>query len=382
MTETTAPKREIPMGGEVLAVVPQTFSDIQRVANQVIVAGIAPASLVKFPKAGDGDEDVRAIGLRNVAAVSSVLMAGAELGVPPMAALRMFTAINGRPALYADGNVAVVRKARDRDGKLICAYIRQGFERGDSDATTFAWCEAKRADNEEVHREEFSVEDAKRAGLWDDEAVVEREVWEFNKAAGKRQPTMKKVPNDAPWFRYPKRMMMWRATGYCLRWLFADVLGGMIDEFEAREIEGLIDITPAAPATGGMEPPEPPPISPKIEDQPEEDEAPEPPPETEASPDASQFPETATGDKSDAENPEPPQPTPDEFLANLEDWLSQAKDAEAIEMTWSEMDVESEFSSDPDRMAKALGLKEHHLARVGGQQSMFPGDSPMPKGKK
>lgn len=242
--QTKAPAAPMPAGGTVLAVVPQSVEEIQRVSNMVIASGIAPAGLVKKAKDTDSAEQVKLIAQMNIAAVATAIMAGAELGLPPMVALRSFTVINGRPALYADGNVAVVRKARSGDGTLICRYIRHGWDQTDSDETTGAWCEAARNDNDEVHREFFSVADAKRSGLWDDKATVEGEVWAWDEAAKKRKPHKEQIPNPAPWHRFPKRMCMWRAVGYCLRWLFADVLGGMPDEYEARDIERMIDITP------------------------------------------------------------------------------------------------------------------------------------------
>lgn len=254
-TPTRAQPAPLPAGGQVLAVVPQTVEEIQRMSNMVIAAGIAPQSLIKRVK-DDAEESEKKLATQmNIAAVATAIMAGAELGLPPFVALRSFTVINGRPALYADGNVAVVRKAKDREGNPICEYVRHGFQVGETEALTFAWCEARRRDNGEVHREEFSIEDAKLAGLWDAEPMREREVWEYVQAERKRMPVKRLLPNDTPWHRFPKRMMMWRATGYCLRWLFADVLGGMPDEYEARDIEGLIDITPQPRQAERVQPP-------------------------------------------------------------------------------------------------------------------------------
>ena len=42
-------------GGQVMAIVPQTFPEIQRIAITIINAGIAPAALVKFAKAEDDE---------------------------------------------------------------------------------------------------------------------------------------------------------------------------------------------------------------------------------------------------------------------------------------------------------------------------------------
>jgi hypothetical protein len=293
-------------------------------------------------------------------------MAGAELNLPPMVALRSFTVINGKPALYADGNVAVVRKARGPDGKPVCEHIRHGYEIGADDETTFAWCEAKRADNGETHREVFSVADARRAGLWQDEAEVIAEVWAYDEAAKKRKPTKQKVPNPAPWYRFPKRMMMWRAVGYCLRWLFADVLGGMVDEYEARDIEAMVDITPtrAAPKAPALpEPEEPPPPGAKSS-------APAQPETIEAQAVTAKV-EEPTGDRAefsqdfnDDDSRVSVERTPDELLDDLKAWFDRAKTEDEIEETWSSLDVESEFSKDHERMGKAIDMKIAAVQRV------------------
>jgi hypothetical protein len=335
---TEAPERSIPrpvpatmpVGGAVLAVVPQTVEEIQRVSNMVIAAGIAPQSLVKYVKDDASDDDRKAAAQRNIASVSTAIMAGAEVGLPPMAALRMFTVINGRPALYADGNVAVVRKAKDGEGKRIAEYLKAGVQmvydyscpycgkvrssqedirthvehaHKEDDPTepglvtisdkTFGWCEAKRADTGEIFREEFSITDAKLAKLWDPREEAEREVWEFSEEKRKRVPVKKMMPNDAPWHRFWKRMLMWRPTGYCLRWLFADVLGGMPDEYEARDMSGgMIDITPQVqpPSNGRPQPPQ----APLPDEDENQDAANEAEAATATASDATNQPETAT----------------------------------------------------------------------------------------
>lgn len=443
-TERAVPRSvpaTMPVGGAVTAIVPQSLEEIQRMANTAIAGGLAPASLVKWPKENDSDEVIKDLGRRNIAAVSGVLMAGAELGVPPMAALRMFTSINGRVALYADGNVAVVRRARDRDGNLICSYIRQGFIRGETDATTFAWCEAKRADNDEIHREEFSVEDAKLAGLWDAAEFKRAKVWR-NGVQGWHDD----VPNDSVWHRYPKRMMLWRATGYALRWLFADVLAGMVDEFEAREIEGFVDITPSPQLPPSRPtPPTPPAEEDENQDASNESEKINTPAEegmTLAEADVARQAETTTQsaevsteatandatkamlgnrdpsieereaearvishadaasndtgfdngrdhpegeqhvEEGEAPAPTPPAPPPDEppdpgsdeWFARLEIYLQATQSADDIEALWVEMDVESELSSTSEMtMQRADDLKNHYLAKLGGQGDLLGG---------
>jgi hypothetical protein len=199
------------VGGNVNAIVPQSIEEIWRVSKMVVMAGLAPKALVGR-KTGDDA----------VSAVAISIMAGAELGMPPMVSLRSFTVIGGRPALYGDGIINVTRRSKK------AAYIRTGYD----EVRGIGWCEAKRSDTGETKREEFSIEDAKRAGLWDERPFVKKQDWTTKEWSD--------VPNEAPWFRYPQRMQKWRAAGYCLRELFADVLGGITDEYEAREIAGEI----------------------------------------------------------------------------------------------------------------------------------------------
>jgi hypothetical protein len=196
------------MKGQVTAIVPQSIEEVFRVSKGVVQSGLAPDALVKGK-----DADAAAM------AVAVAIMSGAELGLKPMVALRSFTVINGKPALYGDGLINVIRQS----GKA--AYLRTGCEQ--RDGKLVGWCEAKRSDTEEQRRVEFSQDDAVRAGLW--------------------QPS-----GNTPWAKYPQRMLAWRAAGWCLRELFGDVLGGMRDEFEADEMvepeRSAIAPPPPAPA--------------------------------------------------------------------------------------------------------------------------------------
>lgn len=139
---------------------------------------------------------------------------GSELGLAPMQAIQNIAVINGRPSIWGDAMLALVR------GSGLCSGIKENFE--GSEDNYRAVCIAKRRDGDEV-RSEFSVGDAKRAGLW-----------------GKQ----------GPWQQYPKRMLQMRARGFALRDAFPDVLRGLISREEASDTPvDAIDITPqAAPA--------------------------------------------------------------------------------------------------------------------------------------
>ncbi|WP_052688518.1 hypothetical protein [Xanthomonas albilineans] len=112
---------------------------------------------------------------------------GAELGLKPLQALQNIAIINGRPALWGDSVIALVR------GSPLCEYITE------SDDGKTATCRVKRrGENEEVR--EFGMDDAKTAGL---------------------------LGKAGPWTNYPKRMRQMRARAFALRDVFPDVLRGM-----------------------------------------------------------------------------------------------------------------------------------------------------------
>ncbi len=270
----------MPAGGQVVAVVPQSVEEIFRVAKGVVQSGLAPYALT-------GKTDTAEQMSKATSAVAIVIMAGAELGLPPMVALRSFTAINGRPALYGDGLINVVRRSGRakklrveytsgtdfrlfiRAGKLREPYgntpeelaadldtIRAEFMAWPIEQRTGGYCDAERADGGETKCVIFTVAQAMRAGLWDDKPLKRGQVWKDG-----QKVWINDAPNDSPWYRYPERMLGWRAAGFCLRELFGDVLGGITDDWEAREISGMVDVTPTrgAERSGPPSPPPPPP---------------------------------------------------------------------------------------------------------------------------
>jgi hypothetical protein len=125
---------------------------------------------------------------------------GFELGLAPMQALQNIAVINGKPSVYGDAVMALVQASP------VCEDVEEFFE-NEGTPNPIAVCIAKRKGRKPV-TVKFSVEDAKRAGLW-----------------GKQ----------GPWSAYPKRMMQMRARGFALRDAFPDVLKGMITAEEAQD---------------------------------------------------------------------------------------------------------------------------------------------------
>ncbi len=150
-----------------------TLEDKWRFATCVAKAGLAPRGLTKPEQ------------------VLLVIEAAAELGKGPMWGLQNLTCINNVIGVRGDAALGLVTASG------LCKDYNEWFEGDGEDLTAHA--KAVRADNgREIHRT-FSVADAKRAGLWGKDTYQ----------------------------KYPQRMLMYRARGFCLRDGFPDVLQGM-----------------------------------------------------------------------------------------------------------------------------------------------------------
>ena len=132
---------------------------------------------------------------------------GAELGLKPLQALQNLAIINGRPSLWGDAVIALVRSSP------LCEWVIE------SDDGNTATCRVKRRGEPEQSRT-FSVEDAQAAGL-----------------KGKQ----------GPWTQYPKRMRQMRARAFALRDVFPDVLRGL------PVAEEVMDMPPAERYMGQAE---------------------------------------------------------------------------------------------------------------------------------
>jgi hypothetical protein len=152
--------------------------------------------------------------------IIAAVQMGAELGFAPMQALQTIAVINGKPAVYGDGILALIQSHPAYE------WHKEWFE-GEGDNYT-AICQIKRRGSPAPAESRFSVADAKRAHLW-----------------GKQ----------GPWTQYPDRMQQMRARGFCARDSFADALKGLISEEEARDYPTraeVLDVSPpqaAAPKT-------------------------------------------------------------------------------------------------------------------------------------
>lgn len=129
---------------------------------------------------------------------------GLEIGLSPMGALESIAVINGRASLWGDGMLALVQaspvyewhdESQSTPQKGVCIIKRKGHPE---------------------HRSEFSLEDAKRAGL---------------------------LGKPGPWTQYTSRMLTLRARAFALRDKFADALKGLPMAEEAMDLPSRDPIT-------------------------------------------------------------------------------------------------------------------------------------------
>lgn len=129
---------------------------------------------------------------------------GIELGLKPIQSLQNIAVINGKPCIYGDVLMSLTKIHPEFED------IKEHFD----EKLQAAVCEVKRR-GQTLHIAIFSIEDAKKAGLWN---------------------------KPGPWTQYPKRMLQMRARGFALRDTFPDALQGLILAEEAMDYK---DITPS-----------------------------------------------------------------------------------------------------------------------------------------
>lgn len=182
ITTKDVPKAQIALNKNGLQLA--SLDDMWRFSQCVVKSGFAPKGMEK---------------------PESVLIAiemGFEVGLSPMAALQNTAVVNGRPTIYGDAALALVRGS----GLLETYEEKPVGVRGKDD---YGYCVlAKRKGDNSTYSETFTVADAKQAGLW-----------------GK----------PGPWSQYPARMLKFRARGFLLRDAFGDVLKGMRTFEEVRD---------------------------------------------------------------------------------------------------------------------------------------------------
>lgn len=144
---------------------------------------------------------------------------GQELGLPPLQALQSIAVVNGVPSIYGDAGLALVRgsgKLEDFDEWFEVDGVRQDGSSfpiqkwAEEGKAIVAVCMSKRIGAKRPRITTYSVNDAKRAGLW---------------------------AKEGTWQTVPQRMLMWRPRSWNLRDEFGDVLKGLAIYEEAMDLE-------------------------------------------------------------------------------------------------------------------------------------------------
>jgi len=152
------------------------------------------------------------------AAVMMVLLQGHQLNLPPLTALQHVIPVNGLLSIKGDAAKTLIFNSGKLEPATWKEAVTGSIAGGDYECTMTA----RRSDTKEIMSRSFGIVHAKRAGLWVDEAKVRgNDGWKYQKSA---------------WYKYPERMMAYRALGFLARDLFPDVLSGIYTTEEAIDM--------------------------------------------------------------------------------------------------------------------------------------------------
>lgn len=169
---------EMAPGEKPAAIVPHTFAEVITMCQALAAADLAPKAL--RGKATD---------------MALVIMTGAEVGLPPMASLRLYTTWDGVPRLMAEGVRAIILQSP----------AIEYFEMATCDDNHATWIGKRRGRPEKSVT--WTIDRAKRAGL------LSKDVWQ----------------------KYQQDMLNARASMQLGRIIAPDVVAGMVALEEARD---------------------------------------------------------------------------------------------------------------------------------------------------
>lgn len=191
---------------------PATSSALARVNT------VEPSSMAELKDFAKMAAESRFFGAETPQQALMIAMAGRDLGFSYTQSLRYFDVIKGKPSLKADGVVAACLSRPE-----ICEY----FDVIELTATKAVY-ETKRRGRPAV-RYSFTIEEAQAAGLVND-----------------------------MYRKHPKRMLSARCKAYLGRDVYPDILGGLLEQDEAREATENREPAPAYVESRVVEPePEP-----------------------------------------------------------------------------------------------------------------------------
>jgi hypothetical protein len=230
------PREIVPFeaGGALQAMIPQTPQEYARMAGLLIDAGMIPAS---YDSKATGEQWLREVRAKLIIG----LMKSVEIGVPPITGMNGIMIINNRPSVWGDLAAALIH----RSGQLARMEVFQigkepmpGTALSQWDAGFGYRVSMWRRGSETAFVGEFTVADARRAGLWEN-------------------------AKKAPWIYYPKDMLFNRARAKAQARGFSDCLHGMgiaeverdiAPELEAPSTKSLLDDEPEVTEDAVFEP--------------------------------------------------------------------------------------------------------------------------------
>lgn len=188
--------KEIAVQGQskLLCYVPQTYDELEKFSEKIANSSLCPKDFKSKP----GD-------------VFIVIQMGAEVGLSPMASMQNIAVINGRPCIWGDAMLGIIKAAR---GFISC---REWMEGSFKTENAVAYCAIMRAGQPEEEVRSFSYEQAKKAQL------IGQNVWA----------------------KYPERMLQMRARGFACRDVFPDALRGLQSGEEQQDILDVTSISKA-----------------------------------------------------------------------------------------------------------------------------------------
>jgi hypothetical protein len=148
--------------------------------------------------------------------IQAVLTRGIELHIKPTTALQGIVPINGLLSLKVDLMKSMIFSSGTMASGGWVETIQGNVESGDYTVIIMG----KRTNGMEMTRS-FSIEEAKRAGLWVTPQMVSgQDGWKYKQSA---------------WWKYGPRMIQIRAAGFLCRDLWGDVIDNSVSFEEARD---------------------------------------------------------------------------------------------------------------------------------------------------
>lgn len=204
-------------GNQLKPLVADSLDSAWRMAHAFATSGMLPKDYYGRPADVNQYQLTEAQVNRGAAGALVAMQVGAEVGLLPMQAINSIAVINGRPTMWGDSLLALVRASgfEESTREWLEGEPLVKDESGTSvvNPHCIAWCETTRKGHPPTVRG-FSVADAQRANLW--------------------------MKASSPWVTQPKRMLQMRARSFALRDTYPDVLRGLYSREEIMDgaIEG------------------------------------------------------------------------------------------------------------------------------------------------